>query len=553
MSTFSEEDVLVSSVQKKMKVGLLHPQQNIDIPEISLTIHSTISATVKKAAEAGKKPTVEELGPLVSDSSFLNGLQEDVSRWMEEIWKVTRLKRDASSGTALQEISFWMNLEHTLSKIHSLRHSPEVQLIFDVLKARKRFPAIVSFEADTGLREAQDKVNDYSPLMKVFPVNELLAAETLEAIKLAVAAVYTHLRKIRTTSYPSQRAIYLVEAIARDLTTQLVKVLGTYKLMLVTYEEFEQVMEHCNGVFNTWGKEYDKFTHQLRERRRGYIRFLWRDDTGIQRIQKRTYTIRDFRFQHWKLERVLRSQQQKDQPAQSGEGALESAVREVKLAYENVKVVDCLDLSPEGSAAWEAALKRYDERIDRVETRIAARLRDQLGTAKTTNEMFRIFSWYNALFVRTRIRGAIREYQAQLTQRLKDDIEKLHQKFKMQYNKTMTYQMCVQRDYPPVSSAIIWARQIDCQLETYLQRVEAVLGRDWENYVEGQKLKEVCHSFRKKLNTQQLFDDWKKKVEARQLVVQGHIFNIGSQCTRTVNFPPETITLAKEVAQFQVG
>ena len=35
-----------------------------------------------------------------------------------------------------------------------------------------------------------------------------------------------------------------------------------------------------------------------------------------------------------------------------------SAVREVRLAYENVKVVDCLDLSPEGNAAWEAALKR---------------------------------------------------------------------------------------------------------------------------------------------------------------------------------------------------
>ena len=106
-------------------------------------------------------------------------------------------------------------------------------------------------------------------------------------------------------------------------------------------------------------------------------------------------------------------------------------MREVKLAYENVKVVDCLDLSPEGSAAWEAALKRYDERIDRVETKIAARLRDQLGTAKNANEMFRIFSRYNALFVRAHIRGAIREYQAQLIQRVKDDIEKLHQKFKV--------------------------------------------------------------------------------------------------------------------------
>ena len=46
----------------------------------------------------------------------------------------------------------------------------------------------------------------------------------------------------------------------------------------------------------------------------------------------------------------------------SGEATLETddlaSVREVKLAYENVKVVDCLDLSPEGCAAWDAALKR---------------------------------------------------------------------------------------------------------------------------------------------------------------------------------------------------
>lgn len=74
---------------------------------------------------------------------------------------------------------------------------------------------------------------------------------------------------------------------------------------------------------------------------------------------------------------------------------------------------------------------RYEERIDRVETRITARLRDQLGTARSANEMFRIFSRFNALFVRPHIRGAIREYQAQLIQRVKDDIESLHEKFKV--------------------------------------------------------------------------------------------------------------------------
>ena len=74
---------------------------------------------------------------------------------------------------------------------------------------------------------------------------------------------------------------------------------------------------------------------------------------------------------------------------------------------------------------------RYEERIDRVETRITSRLRDQLGTAKNAGEMFRIFSRFNALFVRPHIQGAIREYQTQLIQRVKDDIETLHNKFKV--------------------------------------------------------------------------------------------------------------------------
>lgn len=69
--------------------------------------------------------------------------------------------------------------------------------------------------------------------------------------------------------------------------------------------------------------------------------------------------------------------------------------------------------------------------IFQVESRITAHLRDQLGTAKNANEMFRIFSRFNALFVRPHIRGAIREYQTQLIQHVKDDIDRLHEQFKV--------------------------------------------------------------------------------------------------------------------------
>ena len=60
--------------------------------------------------------------------------------------------------------------------------------------------------------------------MKEFLIHKLHGTSNLEAINLAVMAIFVHLRKVRTTNYPAQRAIYLVEAISRDLNTQLLKV-----------------------------------------------------------------------------------------------------------------------------------------------------------------------------------------------------------------------------------------------------------------------------------------------------------------------------------------
>lgn len=103
---------------------------------------------------------------------------------------------------------------------------------------------------------------------------------------------------------------------------------------------------------------------------------------------------------------------------------------------------------------------RYEERIDKVEARITTRLRDQLGTAKNANEMFRIFSRFNALFVRPRIRGAIREYQKLLIGLVKDDIESLHDKFKVQYRHSKASKMSKVRDLPPLCGSIIWAKEV---------------------------------------------------------------------------------------------
>ena len=58
----------------------------------------------------------------------------------------------------------------------------------------------------------------------------------------------------------------------------------------------------------------------------------------------------------------------------------------------------------EGAEIWVAAENAYNERVSRVENQIIARLRDRLGTARNANEMFRVFSKFNALFVRPKVR-----------------------------------------------------------------------------------------------------------------------------------------------------
>ena len=68
-------------------------------------------------------------------------------------------------------------------------------------------------------------------------------------------------------------------------------------------------------------------------------------------------------------------------------------------------------------------------RIDRVESQITEKLTDLLATAKTGDEKFRVFSKFNALFFRHRIRGAIQQHQAELISTVKEDIQELQNMF----------------------------------------------------------------------------------------------------------------------------
>ncbi|KAJ6480109.1 dynein heavy chain, N-terminal region 1-domain-containing protein [Mycena vulgaris] len=546
----------------ELELSLLHLQQNVEIPETNLVIHPNIQRAVEQAQAAGTRPNINDLPPkLLNDSTFLNSLHANVNSWIKSIQAVTKLTRDVTSGTASQEINFWLSLERELEGIEAQLRSEEVNMVMDCLRNAKRFRATVSFIADTGLKDATDLVHKYNQLMKDFPLNELLSATDLTKIQESITLIFGHInRKLKLSPYPIRRALPLVEAISRDFNDQLLRILTSHRLPYTPYETFDRLLAQVTAIFRTWDDLIKEFTNVAREvtRKRSEKFIPIKVVNAHAKLQERTRYLRDWRKQHEQLA-VMTG------PTRGlGGGVLDMGIggmdmeEEVKEAYEVVKRIDVLDVSVEGTEIWVAAENAYNERVARVENQIIARLRDRLGTARNANEMFRVFSKFNALFVRPKIRGAIQEYQTQLIDSVKEDIKHLHDKFKTRFRDSEASHMSQMRDLPAIASAIIWARQIERQLLTYMKRVEDVLGKGWELYAEGQKLQSESSAFRKKLDTRPVYDAWLHDINRRNMGVDGRLFEIirprgggaggGSGLFQlAVNFDPQIITLFKEV------
>jgi dynein heavy chain 1, cytosolic len=559
-----------------LELSLLHLQQNVEIPEVSFPFHQMVQHALDEAESRHAKPTIDTIPEgLLQDSKFLNALQANVNTWIKSIQVITKMTKDPDSAspqdpkfTASQEVNFWLSMESALEGIETQLSGDGISLTLEILRNAKRFQATLSFTADTGLKDAMDKVQKYNQLMRDFPLDELLSATSLSKVQDAIGLIFGHLnKKLRICPYPIRRALPLVHAISADLDEVLHRLLPGSELVNLDYQEFRGIMKSCDDIFRTWDESVKEFTNVAREvtRRRNEKFIPIKVNPKHSELQGRLKYVGTFRDNHEQLQRTIVNVLG---PKETVNGLVETtgangavvieeigdvdAVEEVRQAWEALKNVDLLDVSKEGKQRWERAENIYNERTSRVENSIIARLRDRLATAKNANEMFRVFSKFNALFVRHKIKSAITEYQNQLMEHVKQAIHGLHERFKQQYGHSEAHAMAQLRDLPPVSGAIIWARQIELQLDGYMKKVEDVLGSEWAIHAEGQKLLNESNLFRKKLDTRMIFEAWLHDVQRRQISISGQLFNVhrvraaGGALELAVNFDPQVITLFKE-------
>lgn len=562
----------VPGAKKKMaelELSLLHLQQNIEIPVLSLPMHDVVQAALDEAQTRGIKPSVDLIPTSVLDNHLvINSIQSTVNGWIKSIQTITKMSRDPDSGSAGQEINFWLDMETALEGIETQLQADGVQLTMDILRHAKRYQATLSFVADTGLKEAADTVQKYNQLLRDFPLVELQSATSLQKVQEALNLIFAHLnKKLRLCPYPIKRALSLVEAISGDLDSRMHALINGRTIMHFDFKEFRALMRAAQVVWRAWDENIKEFTNVARDamRRRNEKFIPIKIRSKHAETQDRLKYINTFRTNHEQLQRTIINvlgpkSNQSSAAANAPADAINldeigdvDAVEEVRQAYAPLKDVDVLDVSPKGTERWIQEETAYNERTSRVENLIIARLRDRLATAQNANEKFRVFSKFNALLVRPKIRSAIGEYQTKLIDNVKQDIAALHERFKQQYGHSEAHAMAQLRDLPPVSGAIIWARQIERQLDGYMRKVEDVLGEDWDLHSEGQKLQAESNMFRKKLDTRPVFQAWLQDVQRRNITISGRLFNItrnraaGNALEISVNFDSQIIALFKEV------
>ena len=550
-----------------LEVSLQNLQQNIEVEGPRLQVHDAVRNQLAESNGDLQDAATNIPDGLVLDGQFLNRLQSMVNEWIKQIRDFTRSSDDRPVLTTTQEKNFWLAMETAIESIEHQLASGGVQLTMKILEKAKRHGITASFRDDSGLKETKHKVQQYNQLFNGFPIEDMLSSTSVEKLRDSLDDVFSHLnKKLRVTPYPVRRALPLVEAISTDLDSRLHDILNGRTLMHLSFIEFQKMVAQVGEIWAFWDDDFKEFTNVAREATRK------RQDKFIPiKIQKRHSATEDrlsyienFRKNHEQLQKtIVNVLGPDDDEVETGNDAnghvvVEEmgdvdAIEEIAQAYLVVKDVDVLDVSPEGTRLWTQAEQAYNERTSRVENSIIARLRDRLAVAKTANEMFRVFSRFNALFVRPKIRGAIAEYQVQLISNVKEDIESLQERFTHQYGHSESHAMAQLHDLPPISGSIIRARQIERQLDSYMAKVEDILGAQWAQHTDGQKLHKLGEGFRRKLDTKPVFDDWLRDISRRHLSISGRLFAInqnrakGNQLEIHVNFDSQVITLFKEV------
>ena len=344
--------------------------------------------------------------------------------------------------------------------------------------------------------------------------------------------------------YPVASACELGNSLCRDIVDVLYKLLPVKTIMNISMTDLQTLNTQMKKLYKSVDEGFLTYRSDIvtNYKKKTNQNTILKFNFTYKELFDRFFEIYEFRKNHYEFYEIL------NKVMDGGENS--NASKNVMKAYLPFLSINALDCSPDGTATWKSTNQQYDQQIAEVEEQINISLKDHLSNAQTSDEMFRIFSRYNALFVRPKIKGAIQTFQSHLLTKVSEDMTELQQKFREPYKNTEAALMSRVRDIPPISGTVIWNKQIINQLNKYRQRLATILGDSWTTNPQGRSLQEQSENFINLLKTEELASNWLAEMEKTNYNFAVPLLTINEQglsgLVLAVNFDPEAISLFKE-------
>lgn len=512
---------LIASARRKLRdlsLSLQHLHLSIQVPDLALGIHPAVAEAV---ATNPADPVAALAETLLDDSTFLNLLQATANEWVTAVQRISNIARDVSDGTVKEEVSFYAALETALRAVQTQLAAPGVVTTLAVLRRAKRFHATIGLDSDTGVAEALARAAGANQLLHDLPLG-IEDAESVEALHDATVAVFNHLKRIRVSNYPPERAAQLAEAISRDVGVRLCDLLAG--CLHVLYAEFESLHATTTALFDLLDRASRLFTLVLREVLR-------------KRLDRHVYVVVTLQTAATaaRVEDIARFRAAHEELALAVERVCPEENTGVAAAYSSVSAIDVF------STEWVAALAGYASRTAQLERALVLAFRRHLANAGLSQGMFGVFARFGFLLARPAVVAAVQEYQTQLVQVVAGDLRGLVARastIPASYAATGT---------PPVAATILWAKQLESTVDAMAGRLEQVLGASWSDYAAGKALASDMAAFRARLAPDAAYAAW-AAAPAPQLAGRcWHVLRRGAGFRLRVAFSPAMLEYAAEV------
>ena len=506
------------------------------------------------------------LAHVLSDDEALNRLQSGVSRWITQSRELTVLPKSTpfpmiaeETNADLEEIVFWGQLHQELQGIQRQLTSPGVEVTLALLREAKRFVATLALENNTGLEQAVSHSQDVEHFLKSYPVVEFQAAREFEKISLTANAIFDHLPEVRQSRYYSlERSAQLLEATTLTLRRSIESILQEQysNFLFMDYKEYEMKVRYpTQDIFvqfeDRWEQFKEFFLDQGRRRKIASPAKLLENITlHHQPLANRLDQIHEFRANHERLREVVH---QVLQDGEEEQGAIQTVESAPRIVFSSLNI---LDLSTGGTKALDSALEEYDLQMDAMEERLARLLLEKLTACQDAEDMFRVFARFNPLLTRTRVRVAVKEFQVQLIATVAQAVGKLQSKFTLKYESSSAARISRLRGIPPIAGKILWAKQMERQVNTLMERMGNVLSPNWGQHLEGCQLRKSGDELLSKLDARSFFrawiTEWEKEL-TNQASSRLHSYPIVIEIHRDnylfarVNFEEKSESLFKEI------